>query len=63
MNWLIEPPYSLLEAIKWSFLVKRAVNASCWAACPEEQATAAVLFSKLEILSSNTETVGLVSLE
>ena len=46
LNWLIDPPYNLFEAMKWSLLPSRDVKANCWDAWPEEQATAALLFSK-----------------
>ena len=52
LNWLIEPPYNLFEAMKWSSLLRRDVKTNCWDAWPEEQATAALLFSKLANLSS-----------
>ena len=62
-NWVIEPPYKLLEARNSSPGFKREKKAKNCAACPDEAHTAARPFSKLAILSSNTDIVGFVRRE
>ena len=59
--WL--PPYKQFEAIIWEPLSKIVEIARCIAAWPLEVAIAPMPPSKADILSSNTEFVGLVILE
>ena len=62
-NWLMVPPYSVLEETNSSPASMSETSAMCCAAWPEAVATAPMPFSSAAMRSSNTATVGFMMRE
>ena len=62
-NWLMVPPYRVLEATNSSPASISETSAMCCAAWPEAVATAPMPFSNAAMRSSNTATVGFMMRE